>query len=97
MPKSGDGTPCSECGSNNTVKNGIVTTKRGKMARRKCKNCGNVWYPKRQQKRACVCGLIDCDCGGNLGQIITYAQPDEYLRAYKIDGGYTLNLNAYRK
>ena len=73
MPKtSGDGTPCPECGSPNTVKNGKIKNTRGVTSRRKCKNCGTTWFPTRL-KRACKCGLLGCDCGGNIGRVITWA------------------------
>ena len=73
MPKThGDGTPCSKCGSVNTVKNGDTTNKRGTFSRRKCKTCNHTWYPALE-KNACVCGLLGCDCGGNIGRVITWA------------------------
>ena len=68
MPKThGDGTPCPECGSVNTVRNGNIKNGRGTIARRRCNACKHTWYPTRQ-KRACKCGLLGCDCGGNIGR-----------------------------
>ena len=73
MPKThGDGTPCPECGSVNTVRNGNIKNGRGTIARRRCNACKHTWYPTRQ-KRACKCGLIGCTCGGKPGKLITWA------------------------
>ena len=73
MPKtSGDGTPCSKCGSVDTVKNGDITTKRGTFSRRLCNACKHTWYPALE-KNACECGLLGCTCNGNIGPLITWA------------------------
>lgn len=38
---------CPECGSAKTVKQGTVTTRKGKKPRRKCQECGRTFYARK--------------------------------------------------